>query len=69
MTKIEWPKIQTREKKQFAAKMKKPKVKKLTKEDLLSGIEEDDAIINRLERKLGLKKVSMVLCDFVLVVY
>lgn len=31
--------------------------KKLSKKELEAGIEEDDLIIKRLERKLGIKKV------------
>merc|ERR1712235_220761 len=51
-------KIQNREKTKFKKKMSK-KVnleKKLSKKELEAGIEEDDLIIKRLERKLGIKK-------------
>ena len=37
------------------AKAKKPS--KLTRKELEAGIEDDDAMIKRLERKLGIKKV------------
>ena len=33
--------------------------KKLSKKELEAGIEEDDLIIKRLERKLGIKKVRL----------
>ena len=52
-------KIQNREKTKFKKKMSK-KInleKKLSKKELEAGIEEDDIIIKRLERKLGIKKV------------
>merc|ERR1711990_1242219 len=51
-------KIQNREKTKFKKKMSK-KInleKKLSKKELEAGIEEDDIIIKRLERKLGIKK-------------
>ena len=34
--------------------------KKLSKKELEAGIEEDDLIIKRLERKLGIKKVPFL---------
>lgn len=55
-------KIQNREKTKFKKKMSK-KInleKKLSKKELEAGIEEDDLIIKRLERKLGIKKVSFL---------
>ena len=50
--------FQAREKAKFEKKMKsKNKKMRLLKKDLESGIEEDDLIIKRLEKKLGIKKV------------
>ena len=37
--------------------------KKLSKKELEAGIEEDDLIIKRLERKLGIKKVPLFAKD------
>ena len=41
---------------------KKPKL--MSKKELEDGIEEDDQMIKRLERKLGLKKVKLIFKKF-----
>ena len=53
--------VQQRELEKHAKRMSKAKKPKpLTKKELEAGIEEDDAMIKRLERKLGLKKVHFI---------
>ena len=57
--------VQQRELEKHAKRMSKAKKPKpLTKKELEAGIEEDDAMIKRLERKLGLKKVHFISFSF-----
>ena len=57
--------VQQRELEKHAKRMSKAKKPKpLTKKELEAGIEEDDAMIKRLERKLGLKKVYFINFSF-----
>ena len=58
-------KIVKREKKKHRKKMVKSR--EMTIEDLQAGIEDDDAIIRNMERKLGIKKVKITPCFFIFI--